>query len=260
MAQRIVEDRITIHLGSGKELLNTTIPESFLVHELDIERIERIWKEFLTSVLKRCKDRLSFLRMRNTKLQNFVFRTGLDNLCKEFSRRTEAFKLNFEFRRQGKTKDLLLTLTKLTAIPESCRNARFCVAEIPPAEERAYAEFVSSVAVDVGARYDPEVHVLVVSESTSIAVPSAQAIVLEESSFSTTSSERSSERSMPHYDNDTLMNPPVAMAMAVSQIASVTVEGEHRSVYERMQELESIKSFLSEPEYANKRQAILNSI
>jgi len=63
-------------------------------------------------------------------------------------------------------------------------------------------------------------------------------------------------------------NPPVAMAVAeisltdTSSVSSSggTQEPRKRSALERMEELDSIKSFLSETEYRYKRQAILNGI
>ena len=89
--------------------------------------------------------------------------------------------------------------------------------------------------------------------AAAVNVPSSQIVILDEEIISLPPS-----RTITAMDHDysVQVNPPVAMAVLQPE----GEDDEHRSALERMQELDSIKSYLTETEYATKRQAILDSI
>ena len=217
MALRHIENRLTIRIDPRKEF-RATIPEGFLEYEPDTERIEHLWENFRSCVNRQLKSRLGFLQ--NKYHRKVIFSIGMDKLCKDFSRRTESVKVSFELQKHGKEKVYLLTLTKLNAFPESCRNVRFCVAEIPPHEMQAYAEFVSFNDDNIGGRYDPDVHVSAIDDNTG-EIPDAQATILEDSpslvsstrSITTVSSQQYLPDQQEFYYEDNSINPPVAMAV-----------------------------------------------
>lgn len=265
---RGIEDTLTVQFDPRKEF-NCNIPREFLEYETDTVRIARIWNDFLLSMNRLCKSRRAMFQ--NKHLKKSIFNSAMEQLCKEFSRRTESVKASFAYHKSGTQKTYLLTFKKLTEIPESCRNVRFCVAEIPPLEMQAYAQFVSMT--DVNTRYDPEVRVAALVEmgngNSSRGLQGAQATAVEDSasivssirSVNTVSSQQLPQNQQRQQDSnyDYEVNPPIAIAVPQATV-QLPVAPDQRSALERMQELESIKSFLSETEFATKRQAILNSI
>ena len=267
MALRGIEDTFTIQFDPRKEF-NCDIPRGFLEYETDTARIERIWKDFLSSMNRLCKSRQAFFQ--NKHFKKSIFASAMDQLCKDFSRRTEAVKVSFEYHKAGTRKTYLLNFRKLTEIPESCRNIQFCVAEIPPLEMQAYAQFVSMTDGNIAGRYDPEVRVAAVLDNgNNREIPGAQATVVEDTASIVSTSIRSTntvssqppqyQQSQQDTNYDYEFNPPIAMAVPEATV-EVPIAPDQRSALERMQELESIKSFLSETEFATKRQCILNSI
>lgn len=266
MALRGIEDTFSIRFDPRKEF-SCSIPQGFLEYETDTKRIERIWIDFLSSMSQVCKSRQALFQ--NKHFKKNIFLSAMEKLCKDFSMRTESVKVSFEYRKLGKEKIYLLKFTKLTEIPEFCRNIQFCVAEIPPTEMQAYAQFVSMADVDTRDRYNPEVRVeavLDVSNGNSSEVNNAQTTSVEDwgttassiRSMSTITSQPLQNQQRQEANHEYDINPPIAIAVA-EETMEVSVPTE-RSAFERMQELESIKCYLTEIEFSTKRQAILDSI
>jgi hypothetical protein len=192
-----------------------------------------------------------------------VFQSGMENVCTNFSRKTEVVKVEFQQRAAAVPKNshrvnrptnvkvkmtYRLLVAKLSAIPESLRHVRqFYVAEIPGRIPEAVAELV------VGAQSPaptaiPSVAVKYIDSRTYVAPPLVVALRYQE----------------PY------VSPPVAFTAVVDELVDELDDEEEAntatSIYlpssalERMQELDSIKGFLSEVEYERKPEAIINSI
>lgn len=119
------------------------------VRLLDQDTSERahvlgLWEQVEKAASCACEARYNF--MVNKTHRRAVFNSQMDKLCKEFSRRTENLKVIFAATRrpyQPDKENYQLKFLQLTDIPESCRNARSCPAEIPPTEVQAFGEYVS---------------------------------------------------------------------------------------------------------------------
>ena len=250
------------------------LPTRFLPDESHRDRVVEVWnQDVIPKINHLCRARKSgFI---NRSLKRSVFQSAMDNVCKDFSRRTDN--INVEFRQETerdqyhpnrKSIKYSLVFTKLSAVTNNLRSARYCVAEIPqnpntmPAVE---AEFVTTTEEDGGggdraAQGDT---------SGPSAIPSErQAIPFAHSEIVATTVP------IQYQVETTYVNPPVASEVTATveeedelledlrSIRNLTNSDRdsQRSAFDRMQELESIKAFLTEEEYSTKRQAILDSI
>ena len=135
------------------------LPTRFLEFESDKQRIWSSWKDFVrvaNTISKSYRQRglaVALMALTNKKQHKLykeqVFQTGMENVCHEFSRKTESLKLSFEVREKiiyyenkKKKRTFWLKFKKYNAMPDECRNVPFWVAEIPSSAE-ATAEFVA---------------------------------------------------------------------------------------------------------------------
>lgn len=253
MRQTILQRSAQFDPHSKKDF-RLSIPEPFLQNEPNPERILRLWKNFESNVNRICKASKWKSHIRET-----IIRTSMEKCCLDFSRCTETLKIRFETttRRTGshKTKtSYQLNFVQLSGIPEACRDVQFCAAEIPVTPQEAVAELVStmypqsSTTPSVEARQRQTVppqafatHISTVRQvsfDTDVPVETVNVSLLP-----------TIQRSSNYHDRH--LHLPVAMAAPVA---------EPSSALERMQELESIKSFLTTAEFSAKRQAILDCI
>lgn len=184
-----------------------------------------------------------------------------------------------------------LKITRLSDIPESSRNARYyCAAEIPPLPVEARAELVGT-ADDV----TQQLVQVIPEESDSLRVGHANgggrhvqqgpanpapatAPVVEDAVAVVT--DCLSDSVLSAHSNEFVILPVTgseAIAVFQEDVTATAVSGTEeienlpvvqatahetgtRSVLERMQDLDSIQTYLTEDEYVAKRQAILQSI
>lgn len=250
MAVREVKDQLVVNLDPHKEF-SLSLPRRFFASEPDRDKVLELWGKFRSTVNKLCRTRTSILSNRYSR--KAVFNSAMENLCADFSRRTENIKIQFEELPDRKTYRLLLL--KLSQIPAEVRNAgRQILAEIPeqeveatePAEFLAYGGGDQQISVPAEVLYEPS------TTFTSYLRTNYQQreAVLAQARV----------ENVPAAATDRVEgNPP--MAHEVVPFASTTdALAGRRSALERMQELESIKGYLSAAEYTEKRQAILDSV
>ena len=235
------------------------LPERFLQDESRRDRLEDIWNNDVVPAINRfCRVRKSGLI--NRTLKRSVFASNMDNVCHDFSRRPENFTVQFqctEESRQNHPNRKVITysliFTRLTPVVNNLRQARYCVAEIPDNPHMQPTAEAERVEPTEDSSTLPTAHSEIVATSVPI--------------------ERGCE---PYW------NPPVACEVTAivededvqqhplpnngihdnRDVAMITGSDcdTRKSALERMEELESIKSYLTQEEYTNKRQAILNSI
>jgi hypothetical protein len=154
------------------------LPSSFLASEPHADAVATLWTNFTHQVNDCCKNRYSWQWCSNPH-RTIVFQAQMENLCHDFSRRTETIKVRFlmlqhqqqqqQVQPSAKNKNknnsrqktrYQLQIMQLTDIPESSRNVQFCVAEIPPMPvPEAHAELV---LIDS----PPQLQVLTTGDST----------------------------------------------------------------------------------------------
>ena len=251
MALRVVVDEFVIGLNPRDDF-TATIPAPFLEREPDRELIVELWENFRSAVNAACRIRRFVLANRHAR--RAAFTSGMENLCADFSRRTENVKVNFEARPR-RDQQYSLRVVKLSDIPESCRNVQQSfVAEIPPREIEVQAQFISYADEEY---QQEQPRVLQSTEEDASVVRTVPVEVFYEPPSSSTTRPIPAAAAQQQQQNSDYVNPPVAfVATAVPQTAAQL----HQSALVRMQELESIKGFLSELEYTTKRRAILDSI
>jgi len=144
----------------------------------------------------------------------------------------------------------------LSPITDEQRNARSCVAEIPIPVQEVEAEFVGTAEISCFA--GPAVSESFTGDFDGFpsGAPSSPSVEI----FAT-----NAVSVMQFEDATHDANPPLA-----SDVVEIVEDDDlgmvsdsrdsQRSVLDRMKELESIRSLLSEAEYTTKRQAILDSI
>ena len=257
-AVRQVVEEFRIPLDYKKEF-RLSLPPRFLQDESD--RVVELWNgTFHKTVNSLCQSRRSSAILTATK--RIVFASGMENVCKDFSRRTLNLKVEFEQVLIGTPRNpqkalYHLRIVKLTPIAEEVRQAgRSIVAEIPEREVEARAEIIGTVELPNHHRPSEVPHVLSIdtpgaavarsAPRAHVIAPSAPVEFQGESAFS---------------------NPPVASAVTVSPDDSDSDDSNDNenskrapSLRERMQELETIKEFLSQEEYATARRKIIESI
>lgn len=138
-AVRQVVKRHEVELDPRKEF-KERIPNSLLFHELphDRQRIHRLWGQFTISVNALCKTRRNILI--NKHIRKAVFDSGMERLCKDFSRRNMHVKVEWK---NVSNKFYRLVLIRMSVVPDSCLNRQWFVAEIP--QPVAQAELVAEI-------------------------------------------------------------------------------------------------------------------
>ena len=251
---REVVETFYVPLDTTKDF-RLDIPTRFLNEESHRDRIFDIWRNDVIPAINRlCRARESgFI---NRALKRSVFQSGMENVCKGFSRETDNINVESrqteesnQYRPNRKTLSYSLIFTKLSPVATGLRETRYCVAEIPENPnnvETVEADFVATTDT-VGTQ---------ASGSTSwCSVPSAYSEIVA--------------TSVPiGYQYDSYIDPPVAAYVRAmvdedddtQEPVLISDREIQRSALERMQELESIRMYLTESEYTAKRQSILDSI
>jgi len=214
----------------------TDIPIPFVETEPDIAKVLDLW----TNSFRPSLNKLWHLRRSafgNHVQKKAVFKSGVENLCADFSRRTENIKVQIEVIGQGDAYNL--KIVKLSIVPESIRNARSILAEIP-------GDFL----------HEAEAHLLA-QEGEAQRDNTAESDEPEEAEVLYSFQDNGYEGP----STTTFAQLSVAQEVVVPATTSpVLAVGSRKPALERMQELESIKQFLTVSEYASKKQAILDSI
>ena len=257
------------------------LPTRFLHDEPHRERVIQVWnKDVVATINSLCRARKSgFI---NRSLKRSVFQSGMENVCKDFSRKTDNIIVQFQqseetdqHHHHRKTVTYSLVLTRLSAVTQHVRSARACVAEIPvnPLTQPAVqAELVTTTAFGEQGTTSSSTAVPTTTDGDAPTMRQPEAIPFAHSEIIST--HVPIIEYMDDDDNQPYVNPPVASqvtALVQDQDEEMSTIDEHhprivsdrdsrRSPLERMQELESIKGFLTEAEYTAKRQAILESI
>jgi len=146
MAVRVVVDRYVIRLDLNQKTFQQPIPLHFIDREPDRERLVDLWQNFADGLNKIFRNRRR-AALSNGHMRKTVFESAMENICKDFSRRTVNIKVGFAklSTEAKKKKQYVLNLTKLSDIPDNCRHVHESfVAEIPPREQEADAELVGS--------------------------------------------------------------------------------------------------------------------
>jgi hypothetical protein len=138
MAVRQVVKRFELELDPRKEFKGL-IPYVLLQDESTDERqrIHRLWFQFTESVNILCKTRQNILV--NKHMRKAVFDSGMENLCKGFSRRHLHLKVEFINRDH---KHYKLELVRLSNVPEGALNCQGMTAEIPQPFYEVDAELI----------------------------------------------------------------------------------------------------------------------
>ena len=264
-----------------EKTFNATLPPTFLVDEPRAARLTEIWNR---DVRETVNDIFRFRRSArmNRNLRKTIFEGRLHGVCDDFSRRTENVKVYFQKAvrvnavLRKKETELRFRVTQLTPLDPSQRNVAFCLAEIPQPMPEVQAELVGTTD----------------DEGTAIADNAAAAVtarteIVSESAFRVASGYNDNGDDGEDYivnpplasevtaivedevetdDNDPGEEPTIASATATSLSSedytsqSIITPSSERSALGRMQELESIRAFLSDEEYRLKRKDILDSI
>jgi hypothetical protein len=159
------KQQLTTTMSAVRQVINTyfipvnpkqdfcaTLPSHFLADEPQHARIAHIWETTVrTAINLLCRARKS--RMIHHSTKRAVFQSGMENVCTDFSRKTEVVKVEFQQRAAAVPKNpyrvnrptnakvkmtYRLLVTKLSVIPESLRH----VAEIPGRIPEVVAELV----------------------------------------------------------------------------------------------------------------------
>lgn len=110
------------------------IPNQLLQEESTEERrrIQRLWMQFTASVNDLCKTRRNILVNKN--IRKSVFDSGMENLCKGFSRRHMHVKVEWKNKHDKAYK---LVLVRLSVVPQAILHCQWFSAEIPQPEVQA---------------------------------------------------------------------------------------------------------------------------
>lgn len=249
MAVREVVKRYAMAINPSKQF-EEQIPSFVLEGEDEnIESMIVLWQSLVTEVNKTFKTKRNVMVTRMAR--KTLFETALFRLCADFSNRFENIKVEFKVSDDGRYE---LELVKLSAIPDTCRHSgQNFVAEIPQREYEAEAELVTMERPFLP---DPAhtpghetptapVEMVVVDAVEECPTPAAVLpIVLPALSVTLDGPESMGETPVSNHGNPLPISQPV----------------ETTTVFQRMTTLESIRPFLSEHEYQEKRQSILNSI
>jgi len=179
-------------------------------------------------------------------MRRTAFRLGMEKICSDFSRRNENIKVELHHRKpkntlpfQKRNTTYILRLMKFSDIPNYIRDARFFNAEIPDCVREAQAREVREHDEDM------DLNPAVVAE----VVP---AEIITEREFTREG------RHVQFVEPENYSDAPLASEVAL--VDEDETPRQQRTVLERMQELETIRSYLSEGEYLSKRNEILESI
>ena len=152
-----------------------------------------------------------------------------------------------------------LIFTRLSPVTAGLRETRYCVAEIPENPNNAQA-----VEAEFVATADDGEHQQYISGAGSSRIGTSASWQYIPSAYSEIVA-----TSVPiEYRNDPYINPPVAAEVTAivdddddnHEPMVVSDRDSQRSALDRMQELQSIRMFLTESEYTVKRQSIMDSI
>lgn len=251
------------------------LPHRILQDEPHRERVVEIWnKDVVPTINNLCRARKSgFI---NRSLKRSIFQTGMENVCKDFSRKTDNISVQCQasqetdqYHHSRKILTYCLIFTRLSAVTQRVRNARFCVAEIPTnphSVPAVQAEFVTTSTTTTANEQQQQLSSLgtlsMVDHAAELSmIPCAHSEIISTHVPIVVDSEQA------------YVNPPVASQVIAlveqedeeyesmrMQFHNINDRDSRRTPLERMQELESIKTFLTQTEYSAKRQAILDSI
>ena len=144
-AIREIRDCIVLDLDTknAKNILDVRLPLDYLNSEPDMDRVQSLWTKFLQRVREACKTRHAMSLFANQRYRRTVFGVQMENICEDFSRRTETIKVRFlvvtnsnangnaNNKKHKQHDNYQIKILHLTDIPDACRNVQFCVAEIP---------------------------------------------------------------------------------------------------------------------------------
>lgn len=231
MVVRQVIESFTVPLDYRREF-RLELPPNYV--EGESELVKARWDEnFHESVNRLCTARRRNFGGMTLTLRLSVFKTAMDRVCNEFSGRTNQLKVHFEetsvpsLTNRSHKVTYRLRISKLSEIPEAVLQARqYCSAEIPEREPLAVAHLVQQGVENENSTTVSGAIIVDAVESppSHIEAPTAIVTVLDE--------ETSEEDS----------------------------ESPQRSVLERMEQLESIRAFLSPEEFDDIRKKIIDSI
>lgn len=262
---RVVEEQITIaleksrsHRRRGIPKAYRRLPNSFLSGESDQQRVQDTWSDFCIAVDSTCRARAGNSRT----IRRAVFHANMDNFCKLFSQRTECVKVS---NREDQDHKSILLLQRLSPIPEGAMEAVFFRAEVdPPPRVVPPVEAVCVAEVQLSDEHD-EINTVattlpieprsLVSSRTPTDIPELSPAI-EVDAFTEDGQAVGSLRNIDSFDG-TMNSAPVAWV--VHSVSSSESRPE-RSVRQRMEDLESIKIYLTLEEYSRKRQEIIDSI
>lgn len=188
---------------------------------------------------------------------------GMEKICLDFSRRTENIKIAFHHRKVPTRQDpkpkttYSIRIVKLSDVTEEARNARmFQLAVVPyiePEQLEAQAQLIGDV--DAEAQNTQEQSTL-----PSVVVPVE--IIGEECHYPERSQDTIHSIEPANYESAPLASEVVVITDGESEDRSRSSSERRpaRTPLERMQELDSICRYLTDEEYANKRQEILDGI
>jgi hypothetical protein len=250
-----------------KEGLRMAIPRQFLDQEPDPQRILEMWEKFVKVTNDLCRTRRS--RLSNKHWKRAAFLNGMEKICLDFSRRTQNVKVEFHHRKEAKQSrpktKYSVKIVRLSDIHANVLNpGQSYIAEIPEREQEAQEAHAQLVGDDPYSNYtDPNLP------------PTAIPVEIIEDSLDHRRGVRQQDTTVhmmlepQSYTNAPLTSEVVAIdtnddddtsSISCPPSNSSNTNRQQKTVLQRMQELDSIRSFLTVEEYTTKRQAILDSI
>lgn len=256
------------------------LPRRFVDEEPDGDRILETWELFGKVANNLYRTRRSFFT--NKHLRRIGFHMGMEKICSDFSRRTENIKIEFHHRKSAKPPRKTrywLRIVKLSDIVQDVRNARqYCMAEIPIREHEAQAHLVGDAPSSSSASQQQVLEEQGNTNNANLPPTVVPVEIIEDSR------DHAGVRGRPHDTTMLLDDEPqdyYANAPIASEVVAIHADDnghdnesisfsstnqqrqagrETKTALQRMQELESIRMFLTAEEYSTKRLAILDSI
>ena len=260
---RQVERSIGIPLDFRQKFSADSLPNSMFLGESAY--VMGRFKEFCSNVETVCHKRRSAFK----KPPICVFDAAIENLCLDFSRKTSLIKVELR-----KSPSYSLLFTRLSAIPHDVQNARqFYNAEIPDMTEpepEAEGVLMGVTNYEEPATVLPPPVVPTVIRGPRIRVTRQPSATVREPRAVSFEEPTQNVPLVASY----AVGDPIGAANPGHQQTSMISSHETRAhqdptdqqslnnnpILRRMQQLESIRGFMSEQEYEEKRKDIINSI
>lgn len=263
MSVRNVVDQVVFQINPNVRFEESFPPKMLCVYNNDqriYQRLLEMWNKILVAM-----NRLRKMRMNPLIRQSYrmvVYKSAMENLCKQFSESFEDIKMKFYAgtigtnRGSGGSGRLLhrLVLIRLSPAPDNCRGQSI-LAEIPQPEIEVEATPYNNNSNSNGYNTHQEHESITVT-----AIDVLESRVYPLSAPSMESSYTASPSTLRYCNTDEMETVQLAVAHPVEIITNPPTNGSQNQALQRMEQLESIKRYLTNEEFNRKRLEIISSL